>query len=88
MKGMPLPITQARDQLTSLPEQFAEEPGTIAVMRRGKPVLAIMPWEFYESLMETLEVLSDEKLIKDFKQAVQEVARGETTPWERAKLEI
>jgi PHD/YefM family antitoxin component YafN of YafNO toxin-antitoxin module len=35
-----MPITEARDHLTSLPEQLAEEHGTVAVMRRGKPVLA------------------------------------------------
>ena len=44
-----IPMTEARHELTSLPERLAKEPGAIAVTRRGKPVLAVMPWDLYES---------------------------------------
>ena len=27
-----------------------------------RPVLVVMPWEFYESLVETLDVLSDPEM--------------------------
>ena len=49
-----IPITEARHELTSLPERLAKTPGAVAVTRRGKAVLAIMPWDLYESLVETL----------------------------------
>jgi PHD/YefM family antitoxin component YafN of YafNO toxin-antitoxin module len=79
MTTVEMNITQARDELTSLPEQLAVEPGTIAVMRRGKPVLAVMPWDLYESIVETLEVMSDPELTADLRQAID---------WERAKREL
>ena len=48
-----IPITTARHELTSLPEQLSAEPGTtVAVTRRGKPVLAILSWELYESIQD------------------------------------
>lgn len=54
-----IPISEARNQMTSLPEILTAESGAVAITRRGKPVLAIMPWELYESIIETLEIEHD-----------------------------
>lgn len=83
-----LPIIKARDRLTSLPEELAEEPGAIAVTRRGEPVLAILPWDLYESLMETLEILGDEELMAALRQSIKEASKGKAIPWERARQEL
>ena len=85
-----LPMIEARKKLTSLPETFAEEPETttIAVTRCGKPVLAIMPWEFYESLVETLDILGDEELLASLRQAITEAEAGRGISWEEAKKEL
>jgi prevent-host-death family protein len=83
-----IPIIKARDMLTSLPEELAEEPGAIAVTRRGEPVLAILPWDLYESIMETLEILGDEDLMAALRQSIKEVSEGKTVPWDRAKQEL
>jgi antitoxin YefM len=83
-----MPIIKARDRLTSLPEELAEEPGAIAVTRRGEPVLAILPWDLYESIVETLEILGDEDLMTALRQSVKEVSEGKTVPWDRAKQEL
>ena len=81
-------IAKARDELTSLPEQLAEKPATVAVTRRGKPVLAVMPWEIYESIVETLEIMGDEDLMSSLRQAMREVAGGQTIPWDQVKKEL
>ncbi|MBI3697459.1 MAG: type II toxin-antitoxin system prevent-host-death family antitoxin, partial [Acidobacteria bacterium] len=54
-----MPIIKARNKLTALPEWFGRQPeaGAVAVTRRGKPVLAVMSWDLYASLVETLEIL-------------------------------
>jgi antitoxin YefM len=83
-----IPIIKARDRLTSLPEELAEEPGAIAVTRRGEPVLAILPWDLYESIVETLEILGDEDLMAALRQSIKEVSEGKTVPWDRAKQEL
>jgi len=80
-----IPITEARHELTSLPERLAAAPGAVAVTRRGKPVLAIMPWELSESIVETLEILGDEDLIATLRQGIKELEEGKGIPWKEAK---
>jgi prevent-host-death family protein len=83
-----MPIIEARKKLTSLPERLASRPGAVTVTRRGKPVLAILPWELYESIVETMEILSDEKLMADLRQGIREIAEGKGIPWEEAKRRL
>ena len=86
MKDMP--ITEVRDELTSLPEQLTHTHETVTVTRRGKPVLAILPWEEYETLVETLDVLSDPELMATLRQSLKEVKQGKLIPWEQAKKKL
>lgn len=83
-----LPITEVRDELTALPERLRETHETITVTRRGKPVLAILLWEEYEAIVETLEILGDEDLMTSLRQGIKEARRGKTIPWEQAKRKI
>ena len=83
-----LPIIKARERLTSLPEELAETPGTVAVTRRGEPVLAILAWDLYESIVETLEVLSDEVLTQQLRLGIRQAAKGKLVDWESAKREF
>lgn len=83
-----LPITEARHELTSLPDKLSEAHETVTVTRRGKPVLAILPWEEYEALMETLDIMADEDLMASLRQGVKEMTQGKLIPWERAKRKL
>ena len=83
-----LSITKARDELTSLPERLAEEPGAVAITRRGEPVLALMPWELYESIIETLEVLGDPDLMKALSRGIKDIEEGQVISWDQAKKEL
>ena len=83
-----IPITEARHELTSMPDRLSETHETITVTRRGKPVLAILPWEEYESLVETLEVLADEPLMASLRRGIQDIKQGRVIPWERAKRKL
>ena len=81
-------ISEIREEITRLPEQFEQEPGAVTVTRHGKPVMAILPWELYESLMETLEIMGDAELMAAFRQGIQEMAEGKGRPWEDVKKEL
>lgn len=89
-----LSIVEAREQLTRLPEHFEEELHTnkhlsaIKVTRHNKPVLAILPWELYESIVETLEILGDEELMADLRQSIQEASEDKGEPWEAVKKDL
>ncbi len=82
-------ITQARNKLLSLPLALnAGGPHALEVTQRGKTVLAILPYELYESIMETLEVLSDPELLRHLRQSVKEMRAGKTIPWDTAKRSL
>ena len=85
-----LSIAEARRHLTSLPEQFDQEYqlDAIAVTRRGKPVLAVMPWELYETITETLEVMSDAETASVLRESIAQYRRGELISWEEAEREL
>jgi len=85
-----LPIVEASNKLTSLPELFEQEPdlGAVTVTRRGKPVMAVMPWELYEAILETLEIMGDENFMAALRQGIQQAQAGQAIPWEQAKTEM
>ncbi len=85
-----LSIMEARKQLTSLPETLLHD-GQVDVLeitRRGKPVLAVMPWELYEAVAETLEVMGDKELMVQLRQSMLEMNSGKLVPWQDAKQEL
>lgn len=85
-----MPMMEARKNLTSLPELLVrdDEIDIVEITRRGKPVLAVMPWELYEAVQETLEVLGDERLITQLRQSIKELEEGLLIPWEQAKAGV
>lgn len=83
-----IPITEARHELTALPELLEKDPGAVPVTRRGKRVLAIMPWDLYESIIETLEIMGDETLMKTLRQGIKEAKQGKGIPWEEVKRKL
>lgn len=86
-----IPITQARHQLTSMPGRLAKDKGAVAITRRGKPVLAMMPWDLYESIIETLEIMEDKELMDVLRKDIQALKQGKkikTTPLEKVKQKL
>ena len=85
-----MPIMEARRQLTTLPEALRHdgESDVLEVTRRGKPVLAVLPWELYEAVTETLDILADQELMPLLRQSIGELEAGKTLSWEEAKREL
>ncbi len=83
-------IAEARNKLTSLPSQFEQDlaSNVVVVTRHNQPVLAIMPWELYEALAETLEVMGDAKLMAELRRGIKDALAGDTVSWEQAKKEL
>jgi PHD/YefM family antitoxin component YafN of YafNO toxin-antitoxin module len=71
-------ITEARDALMKLPEMFDGNDSleAIEVTKWGKRVLAIMPWEEYESIAETKEILKDRATLRGIARGLEDVKEG------------
>jgi antitoxin YefM len=83
-----LTTVDARRELTKLPEKLGANPATVAVTRRGKPVLAIMTWEDYQAILETLEILGDDEAVGQLRRSIKEVKEGKAIPWQEAKAKL
>ena len=68
-----LTISEAQQQLSELSNQLTDEPAIIT--KDGKPVMITFGLEQFESLMETVEIMSDEKFMRELKQGIQQ-AKG------------
>jgi len=85
-----IPTIEARKKFTSLSETLQSQPelGVIAVTRHGQPVLAVMSWEFYETLLETIQIMSDKKLTLLLREGIKDANVGRVKPWKTIKKEL
>lgn len=72
-----LTITEARKKFMALPDKAVRDK-IFAVTRRNKKVMAVMSWELYEGLLETVEVLSDPELMQNLRTAIEDIKADRT----------
>ena len=86
----PLAMAEARKQLPKLADALEKHPeiGAVKITRRGKPVLAVLSWDLYESVIETMEIMSDPEMMAAFRQGVKEMEEGKAIPLEQFKREL
>jgi len=73
-----LTITEARKELLTLPERFTEDKDlkSIIITKRGAPVFDVVPHGYIETIVETLEIMSDPDQLEALKQSVKDVENG------------
>ena len=59
-----IPLAKAGEMLDELPETLGKDNRTAALTVDGNPVLAVMPWHVYESVVETLDILGDREAMR------------------------
>jgi prevent-host-death family protein len=63
----------------------AAEAGAVTITQQGKPVMALLSWDLYESLIETIEILDDKEMMAALRQGIKEAKAGKGISWEAAK---
>ncbi|UCE07518.1 MAG: type II toxin-antitoxin system Phd/YefM family antitoxin [bacterium] len=59
-----LPITKVKKELLDVVKEIDDEDSTITVTKNGVPVSVMMTPKRYEGLLETIEILSNPKIMK------------------------
>ena len=77
-------ITEARKKITSLEDTMDYE-DTISITNHGKEVFALLRWDTYECIQETLEILADEQLTKDLAVGIQQIKENKLVDFEDFK---
>ena len=84
-----LAISEARKVLLDLPEKLAQASArAVTITRHGQPVLAVLPWEYYESIIETLDILGDPEMVKALRESLEDLARGRVVSNAEAKKRL
>lgn len=73
-----LNITEARKHLLELPEELEED--SVIITKHGKPVMAAMSYQQFESLLETVEILSDSTFSGKLRESIEQADKGEALP--------
>ena len=80
-------ITETRKRIMSL-ENTMDCDETISITNHGKAVFALLRWDTYECLQETLEILCDEQLSKDLTVGIQQAKANNLVDFDSFKAEL
>lgn len=83
-----LPITKVREDLPNIVNKVKKIWSRYVVTVKGIPQAVIMSHDEYESLMETLDILSDPNAMKDIREAEADLKAGRYYDWEEVKKEL
>lgn len=72
-----LPATEVKRRLLELLKRLDVDRGTITITRNGVPAGVLMSVDEYDSLIETLEILADARLVRELATARRSFARGD-----------
>jgi len=83
-----LSITEVRNNLPRLVNSVHKKLDEYTITVNGSPAAVLMSIDELESLRETLEIMSDKKLMRSIKQGEKEIAEGKGIPWEQVVKEL
>ncbi len=81
-----LTIAEAQQKLPELADDLTGEPAIIT--KEGKPVMIAMSCQQFDSLLETIEILSDREFMADLKEGIRQADSGETISLDNLKAEL
>jgi prevent-host-death family protein len=72
-----LPLATVKNRLSEVVDRLEREHGRVVITKHGRPAAVIISVEDLAGLEETLNVLSDPKLMRRIRRAEAEIAAGE-----------
>lgn len=83
-----VPVREFRTRLSELLGDVADRRDHVLVTRNGKPAAALVPFDEYEALEETAEILSDSATLSAIEAGIAELARGESITLDELRQEL
>ena len=70
-------LSEARERLSEIVEEVAMTGGEFLITKHGRPMAVLLASDEYESLIETLNILSDSDAMAAIREAEDDLASGE-----------
>lgn len=74
-----MPLAEVKNRLSEVVDRLEREHGRVIITKHGRPAAVVITIEDLEDLEETLNVLSDPKLMRRVRQAQSEIDTGTAT---------
>ena len=71
-----VPVTKAKTNLLDMVRKIKDSDDAIAITKNGIPEVVLISMAKFDGLLETLEILSDEKAMKSIRKSIQEADDG------------
>ena len=71
-----IPVTKAKSDLLELIRNIKDNDDTIAITKNGVPEAILISMKKFDGLLETLDILSDDKAMKSIKKSIKEAENG------------
>jgi antitoxin YefM len=71
-----IPVSKAKSALLDLIRRIEDSDDAIAITKNGVPEAVLISMKKFKGLMETLEILSDEKAMKSIRKSIKEARKG------------
>ncbi len=83
-----IPITEAKARIAELADRVAREHDHFTITRNGRADVMLISVAEYESMQETLDILSDEETLADLRQSREDFAAGDVYSAEQVRAEL
>lgn len=83
-----IPITEAKARIAELADRVAREHDHVTITRDGRADVMLISVAEYESMRETLDLLSDDEALADLRQSRDDFAGGDTFSMDEVRVEL
>jgi prevent-host-death family protein len=81
-------LKELRPSLPTVMEKIDEKLDRYVVTKRGHPVAVLLHVDDYESLIETLDILTDPRALKAFRRGQEDIRKGRLRSWQEIKRDL
>lgn len=75
-------LSDAKDKLSQLVKETAETTGQVVISVNGRNQVVLISMEEYESLMETIDILKDQALVKKISLSMTDIQKKNVISFE------
>ena len=73
-----MPLADVKNRLSEVVDRLEREHGRVVLTKHGRPAVVLLTVEDLESLEETVEILSNPRLLNDIRRGDRDIKAGRT----------
>ncbi len=81
-------LSEAKDRLSKLVKETAETTEPFMISVHGRREVVVISMEEYAGLMETIEILKNQKLVRKIQEGLHEARKGQLVDFDSIKRDV